>query len=206
MLVRPSLLVALIALPVCSTVADAQRARKPRPKPFAALSESAQRLKEAAANKLGFLAAPRDSALTADITPDALRDSVALVARSQLGARYILGAERPFEAFDCSGLVRFVMATLRIDLPRTAHEQSQRGAPVERDVAALKPGDLLTFGRGKRVTHIGVYLGEGQFVHASTSKRRVMEASIAQPGTWFRKNWQGVRRLVATTQSADSTG
>jgi cell wall-associated NlpC family hydrolase len=133
------------------------------------------------------------------------RDTLVAAARSQLGARYILGAERPGQAFDCSGLVRFVLAALRLDLPRTANEQAQRGVEVARDVSVLRPGDLLTFAKkGDRVTHIGVYVGEGRFVHASTSNRKVVEVSIEEPGTWFRRNWVGVRRLLAFAETSDT--
>jgi NlpC/P60 family len=185
---RSTLCLTVLTASVLATDAEAQRARGPRKKPFEALSQSAQRLKQSAADRLGFREAPRDSVIAVDLP------------------EYILGAERPGVAFDCSGLVRFVMSALRIDLPRTANEQAQRGRQVEREVGALRPGDLLTFGRGSRVTHIGVYIGEGRFVHASTSKRRVIEASIDQPGTWFRRNWMGVRRLLATAEVADTTG
>ena len=195
-----------LAATVLATEAQAQRARTPRKKPFEALSESARRLKQSAADKLGFREVPRDSLVAVEISEALVRDSIATAARSQIGARYVLGAERPGVAFDCSGLVRFVMSALRLDLPRTANEQAQRGQEVAREVHARRPGDLLTFGRGARVTHIGVYVGEGRFVHASTSKRRVIEASIDEPGTWFRKNWKGVRRLLATTEVADTTG
>jgi cell wall-associated NlpC family hydrolase len=59
----------------------------------------------------------------------------------------------------------------------------------------LKPGDLLTFGRGKRISHIGIYVGEGRMVHASTSKRRVIETRISERSPLIRQ-WKGVRRLV----------
>jgi cell wall-associated NlpC family hydrolase len=131
-------------------------------------------------------------------------EALVTMARSQLGTRYILGADRPGQAFDCSSLVKFVMSVLRIELPRTAREQATQGVEVAMDPTVLKPGDLLTFGRGKRVSHIGVYVGEGRFVHASTSKRQVVEASIDQPDTWFRKNWVGVRRLVASIEPVDT--
>lgn len=195
---------AACAFLVLADEAECQRAR--RKKPFAELSASAQRLKASAVERFGYTAAPTDTTVALDLDPVVAVDSLIGAARSQLGARYILGAERPGIAFDCSGLIRFVMAALRIDMPRTAHEQAQRGQYVAKDVTHLRPGDLLTFGRGKRVTHIGVYVGDGQFVHASTSKRRVIEASIAKPGTWFRRNWMGVRRVLASAEVADSTG
>ncbi len=191
---------------LAAPVADAQSARSARKKPFEELSRSAQRLKDNASSRLGFRTAPRDTALAFDFDSSLAHDSLVVAARSQLGTRYVLGAERPGQALDCSALVRFVMSVLKIDLPRTAREQAQRGVQIEMDVAALRPGDLLTFGRAKRVQHIGVYIGEGRFIHASTSKRKVMEASIDKPGTWFRRNWVGVRRLLASAQPVDSTG
>jgi cell wall-associated NlpC family hydrolase len=195
-----------LSLTVIASRVEGQRVRARHGKPFEELSASAQRLKASAAERLGFRLAPRDSAIELDLPTAVAHDSLVGAARSQLGARYVLGAERPDQAFDCSGLVRFVMAALRIDLPRTANEQAKRGLGIERDVRRLRPGDLLTFGRGSRVTHIGVYVGEGRFVHASTSKRRVIEASIDQPGTWFRRNWMGVRRLLASAEASDSAG
>lgn len=189
--------------------AEAQRTRRAtRKKPFEALSESAQRLKDSLSLRLVAGAVPRYDSVTAQgafaavptRTASQQHEALISMARSQIGTRYILGAEKPGQAFDCSGLVRFVMSVLRIDLPRTANEQATQGIMVERDPAVLKPGDLLTFGRGSRVSHIGVYVGGGRFVHASTSRRKVVEASIDQPNTWFRRNWVGVRRLIAAVE------
>ena len=202
-------LLALVTLTfVLGTEAQAQRApRRARPKPFAAFSESAERLKDSVAVRFGshpVLDSPAPEAPFAAAVGLAAPDSVVAAARSQLGTRYVWGAERPGQAFDCSGLVRFVMSALRIDLPRTAHEQATQGTKVARDVTKLRPGDLLTFGKGSKVQHIGVYVGQGRFIHASTSQRRVVEASIDEPGTWFRRNWVGVRRLLAANETSDS--
>lgn len=136
-------------------------------KPFAAFSASAERLREGIVER----------------------------ARESLGAKYKLGASKAGVAFDCSGLVRYVMGVLDISLPRTAQEQSKVGVEVPRDVAALKPGDVLTFGRGKRISHVGIYVGNGKMIHASTSKRRVIETSLDRRSSLIRQ-WQGVRRYV----------
>lgn len=202
---HPRLTLLFCALALTASGASAQgraRTRRPAKKPFAAFSESAERL-------LGRVTAPTvDSSAPAPgpFARSMEEDSLINVARSQLGARYRLGAAQPNKAWDCSALVRFVMGALRIDLPRTAHEQSQVGTAVDRDLSHLKPGDLLTFGRTpRRVTHIGVYVGDGKFVHASTSARRVVESSITKGGTWYTRNWIGVRRLLATTENSDTT-
>jgi cell wall-associated NlpC family hydrolase len=138
-------------------------------KPFAAFSESAERL----------------------------RDSIVAKARGSIGTRYKLGGTKPGIGLDCSGLVRYAMSVVDLVLPRTAQGQSQVGTEVPKDVAALKPGDVLTFGRGRRISHVGIYVGDGKMVHASTSKRRVIETSLSARSPLI-KQWKGVRRLVDT--------
>jgi cell wall-associated NlpC family hydrolase len=125
----------------------------------------------------------------------ALRDSVVSKARAQIGTRYRLGGTTANLALDCSGLVKVVMGALDVILPRTAQQQSKMGQEIPKDLAALKPGDLLTFGRGKNVSHIGIYVGEGRMVHASTSKRRVIETALTTRNPLVRQ-WKGVRRVV----------
>jgi cell wall-associated NlpC family hydrolase len=98
--------------------------------------------------------------------------------------------------------VKFVLSLLQLELPRTARGQSLVGMPVERDTARLRPGDLVTFGPGKRVTHIGIYVGDGRIVHASVGQRAVVEATMTSRGSWFARHWLGARRLLAL---ADST-
>ena len=96
----------------------------------------------------------------------ALRDSVVARARAQLGKRYRHGGESPKHGFDCSGLVAFVLGGLSLEVPRTAAQQATTGIEVVKDTAQLLPGDLLTFGKGKKVTHIGIYVGNGLFVQS----------------------------------------
>jgi len=195
-------LVVLLLL-VVTHEASAQRARGERKKPFAAFSASAERLKDSLAVRLSH-AARTSPLLSVATTLDesALRDSVLQVARGQLGTRYRLGAQTPGKAFDCSGLIRYVMGALRLDLPRTAHEQAKLGREVARDTAQLRPGDLLTFGTARRITHIGIYAGNGQVIHASTSRRSVIETSMASLGPSLLRKWHSARRLIAVTDSS----
>ena len=202
-------LVALVLSCVLCTTAQAQRrSRHAKKKPFAELSSSAQRLRDSLVARLDVGPDVGDSANVVVRSTSLPSSSEALIvaARSQIGTRYVFGAEKPFKALDCSSLVRFVMSALRIDLPRTAQEQAQQGVHVAKDVTGLRTGDLLTFGQGKLVSHIGVYVGKGRFIHASTSQRQVVEESIERQGTWFRRNWVGVRRLLAAAPAADSAG
>jgi cell wall-associated NlpC family hydrolase len=201
---RFRLLTAALLLLVLAPEAEAQRTRGPRKKPFQEFSESAQRLKDSVAVRIAGTGTPASPFTIPAWDEPETRDSIVNMARSQIGARYILGAQTPGKAFDCSGLVRFVMSALRIELPRTANEQAQRGAIVAKSVDALRVGDLLTFGLGKKVTHIGIYVGEGRFVHASVTARKVVESRIDKPGNWYSRHWMGARRLLAATIASDS--
>ena len=124
-----------------------------------------------------------------------LRDSIVALARAQIGKRYVYGGESPSRGFDCSGLVQYVAAALHIRLPRTARLQAHAGDAVPADTSRLLPGDLLTFGNGKTITHIGIYVGEGRMVHASTAAGKVIETKLVRPPARGIKPWRGARRL-----------
>lgn len=131
-----------------------------------------------------------------------MRDSIVILARSQLGTRYVLGGESPDRGFDCSGLVRYLMAAWNVALPRTAAQQARSGVAVNRDTTSLRPGDLLTFGRGKRASHIGIYVGDGRFIHASSRAGRVVESNLHRAPAPGIKPLRGARRFVVTGDSA----
>jgi cell wall-associated NlpC family hydrolase len=152
--------------------------------------------------------APRDPRPFAALSNTALsmRDSIVAVARSQIGTRYQFGGTTPRRGFDCSGFVRYVLGALQLVLPRTADQQSRIGDGVPKDTTQLRPGDLLTFGRGNRVTHIGIYVGNGRYVHASPTAGRVIETSLARTESPLVKIWRGGRRLLAERdEMPDST-
>ena len=143
--------------------------------------------------------APRDRRPFAALSATALtmRDSVVMVARSQIGTRYRYGGSTPSGGFDCSGFVRYVLSAIQLVLPRTAAQQAELGATIPKDTTRLRPGDLLTFGRGGRVTHIGIYVGNGRYVHASPTAGRVIETSLERTESPLVKIWRGGRRLLA---------
>lgn len=203
----PRLPVVVLALSLVLThEASAQRRTRgaEQKKPFTAFNESALRILDSLTLHLTSspaLPAMAFLAVSSPVDESFLRDSVLIVARSQIGTRYRLGAQAPGKAFDCSGLIRYVMGALRLDLPRTAHEQAKLGREVARDTAQLRPGDLLTFGTKRRISHIGIYAGNGQVIHASTSKRRVIETSLASLGPSLLRNWRSARRLIEVVDS-----
>jgi cell wall-associated NlpC family hydrolase len=125
-----------------------------------------------------------------------VEDSVVTVARAQLGRRYRWGGERPETGFDCSGLMRHVLKAAGIELPRTSAEQARIGQPVPRDPKSLIPGDILTFGRGSRISHVGVYIGGGRYIHADSRSGMVTEAPVANLVQRGSSWWKGVRRVM----------
>ena len=132
---------------------------------------------------------------------EARRDSVVQLARTQLGRRYLFGGTTP-AGFDCSGFLKYLMRAAGYELPRTAAEQARAGRPVPRDPSLLRPGDILTFGRGGRVTHVGMYVGNGRFIHASSGSRRIVESDLDRPASRLVRAWYGVRRLLADEDTA----
>ena len=148
-------------------------------------------------------AAPRHRAIASfNLAALALRDSLVSMARAQLGRRYRYGGESPERGFDCSGLVQYVLDAFGVSAPRTAAQQSRFGTEVVRDTARLRPGDLLTFGDGRRIEHIAIYVGDGRMVHASSAAKRVVETPVDRAPRGLIKPWRGVRRIVFAADSA----
>ena len=125
------------------------------------------------------------------------RDSIVELTRQQVGLKYKLGAVKPGLAFDCSGLVKWVMSAFDLHLPRTAAEQAKMGLSVPKDTAQLLPGDLLFFGRGRRVTHVGIYVGEGKYIHAANRRKGVIESVVSSPES---KWWKEARRVLTVNE------
>lgn len=131
------------------------------------------------------------------ILPELWRDSIVRIATAQVGKRYRLGGTTPRRGFDCSGLVRYVLDNVHIATPRTAYLQARIGAPVEPE--RIEPGDLVSFGSDS-VSHIGIYIGEGRFVHASSVAGRVVISMLDRQPSKLIKPMYGARRLLALTE------
>jgi uncharacterized protein YfaT (DUF1175 family) len=187
----------MAGLPLCAMSQNVER-----PRPFESFSESAQRLKASLGERVGRVTARsveiHDPAVL-ELSEQALRDSVVTLERQQLGRRYVRGGTTPSRGFDCSGLVRFVLNALHLGVPRVAHDQANAGLAVTPDTSALRPGDLVTFG-SRRVNHIGIYTGDGKFIHASVTAGRVIESSITRRTSPLIRKWTGARRLLALAE------
>lgn len=102
------------------------------------------------------------------------------------------------EGFDCSGLIRYAFASQGIALPRRSREQALEGQAVGKSLDSLQAGDILTFSSGGRVvTHVGLYVGSGKFIHSASQG---VQLSVLSPddvsGRWWYRRWVGARRVV----------
>ena len=115
-------------------------------------------------------------------------------ALSYLGIRYRFGGTSPETGLDCSGLVLNVFRNaVGLDLPRTASKMASLGDKIGRQ--ELKPGDLVFFNTMRRTfSHVGIYLGDGKFVHAPSSGGKVRVESIST--RYWAQRFNGARRLV----------
>jgi cell wall-associated NlpC family hydrolase len=129
----------------------------------------------------------------------ALRQAVIATATDAMGRPYQWGGTgEDGSGFDCSGLIQHAYAEHGITLARTSAEQAGEGREVKRKVEALAPGDLLTFSnRGGPVTHVGLYLGDGRFIHSASRGVQVSVLSGEDPyGRWWYQRWVGARRII----------
>ncbi|MDN3556354.1 C40 family peptidase [Halomonas maura] len=123
--------------------------------------------------------------------PALIRRALMAQHKRWLGTPYRLGGTTR-RGIDCSALVQHVFAdTFRLPLPRTTRQQVYEGEPVARD--ALRPGDLVFFRPPGVSRHVGIYVGEGRFLHASTS--RGVKLSSLDNRYWRRHYWQARRPL-----------
>jgi cell wall-associated NlpC family hydrolase len=139
-----------------------------------------------AARATGALGAQRHISHATAVAHQQVR--IVRFARRYLGVRYSYGGTSPASGFDCSGFTRFVYAHFGITLPHYSGAQFGRGRRVSR--WGLRPGDLLFFdGYG----HVGMYIGNGLFIHAPHSGTRV---SINPLAGWYSARYDGARRLL----------
>lgn len=121
-------------------------------------------------------------------------NAVLMRAISLVGTPYRYGGNTPEGGFDCSGLVNYVYRDmLDMRLPRTSRELAALQGP-RISPARLASGDLVFFGAGGTVSHVGIYVGEGRFVHAPNSGGTVRLDRL--DAAWWRDHYSGARRLL----------
>lgn len=136
------------------------------------------------------------------VTPAVMAEpaDVVTAARTTIGRPYAWGATGP-DRFDCSGLVVWSFAQVGITVPRTSQQQANAGQPVARD--QLQPGDVIAYYPG--ASHIGIYVGDGQVIHASTTGRPVAEVPIDAAGP-YRNARRYLRKATAMPAKTPPTG
>ncbi|MDH3359343.1 MAG: NlpC/P60 family protein [Desulfobulbaceae bacterium] len=128
-----------------------------------------------------------------------LRKGLVKTAKRFLGVPYKWGGESSREGFDCSGLTMTVYRLNGMNLPRNSRQQYRAGRSVRK--GELKPGDLVFFATkgGKRINHVGIYLGGNRFIHAPRTGKTIRVASLTNP--YFRKRYRGGRTYLSRNRS-----
>ena len=121
-----------------------------------------------------------------------LRTRIVAEAEKYLGIPYKWGGESAETGFDCSGLVLSVYRKVGIDMPRTASSQFGRGRSVKR--ANLSKGDLVFFQARGRISHVGIYIGAGRFIHAPGRGKTVCRETLKR--NYFQRRYAGARTYV----------
>jgi hypothetical protein len=126
--------------------------------------------------------------------------SVLQSASDAMGTPYKWGGTGERDGgFDCSGLIQYAYGEHGIVLPRRSADQANEGIQITKRLDALLPGDILTFSSsGGRVTHVGLYLGDGRFIHSANDGVQISVLSSDDVyGRWWWRRWVGARRIVS---------
>jgi len=132
----------------------------------------------------------RDMPVSRDSSVAAARKVIQQAMR-YIGVPYVYGGNTP-SGFDCSGFTRYVYGRVGISLPRTADAQYEVGVPVS--ISKLRPGDIVYFTTyAPGASHNGIYIGEGKFIHASSSRGVAIDQLAA---SYWKNRYLGARRIL----------
>ncbi len=123
-----------------------------------------------------------------------MRNELAKTAESFVGVQYLWGGSSPNTGFDCSGLSMTVYRLNGLDLPRSSKEQYETGSPIGKN--DLLKGDLVFFttvGKNK-VTHVGIYVGDGRFIHAPGRGKNIRVDYLSR--SYYKKRYLGGRTYI----------
>ncbi len=148
--------------------------------------------------------APNQTSAPTAVAAKPSRAELAMFAMGLIGAVYRPGGDDPKQGMDCSGFVRYVYQEVAgLTLPHNAAAISKISTVISK--ADLKPGDLVFFKTVKKAfSHVGIYLGDNQFVHASSSETGVVMVSRLDESYWSR-HYDGARRVLNSSH-ADNAG
>ena len=141
----------------------------------------------------GYISADYVVQVDASAASSGTGSQISQYALQYVGSPYVYGGSSP-SGFDCSGFTTYVMKHFGYSINRTASGQMDNGVSVSK--GQLQPGDLVFFNNGnssKRATHVGIYIGGGEFVHASTSTTGVIISDLNS--SYYSRTYVGARRL-----------
>ncbi len=151
----------------------------------------------------GFRAPSRDAIARAAGSDGMSRESAELAAAVVETALDVMGTPYRWggsdtDGYDCSGLIHYAYGENGILLPRVSRSQARMGVLVDRQVAALRPGDILAFAvNGRGVSHVGLYVGDGTFIHSASSGVKLSSLTASDPDSrWWRQRWVEARRIL----------
>ena len=123
-----------------------------------------------------------------------LRNEIVTAAKSFIGVPYRWGGASPEHGFDCSGFSMAVYHLNGLNLPRSSKAQWESGSPVNR--SRLSKGDLVFFATsgGRRISHVGIYVGQDKFIHAPGRNKRIRFDSLSK--RYFRRRYVGARTYL----------
>lgn len=153
----------------------------------------AETLRSAGVIQEFYLVSPETATPTHPRDNEDLRASLVETAQSYLGVPYLWGGTSA-QGFDCSGLTMSVYRLNGLQLPRSSRDQYAAGAPVALD--QLQEGDLLFFATngGDRVSHVGMYVGNGAFIHAPSRGKSICREQLSEG--YYRKTFVGARTYL----------
>ena len=158
--------------------------------------EKAENLKTSGLIDAYYLIEPSDYAVATrgGVDREHLRTEIVRTANQFIGVRYRWGGQSSGTGFDCSGLTMAVYRLNGLELPRSSRQQWKVGRPVK--ARQLSKGDLVFFataGRG-RVSHVGIYIGSNQFLHAPSSGRKIRISSMSNK--YYKSRYLGARTYL----------
>ncbi len=123
-----------------------------------------------------------------------LRNEIVSTAKSFIGMPYSWGGSSPDEGFDCSGLTTAVYQLIGLNLPHSSKIQYSLGTPIRK--GRLLEGDLVFFATsgGRRVSHVGIYIGDNKFIHAPGKNKPIRTDSLSN--TYFANRYVGARTFL----------
>ncbi len=188
---RVSLLILVLFMSACSQTQPQVKTEK------RAFSEVKEQRESISLTKLSLTSNKKVATQKENWVPLKVEDEIEWNAKALLGHKYVWGATGP-NNYDCSGFTRKVFGDVGIHLPRVSRDQSKKGQLVSFN--ELKKGDLVFFATKRRhpnrVTHVGIYLGNGNFIHASSGAKKIVVFNFNEH-QYYKKHFLWGRRVIS---------